>query len=93
MWVRFPPEVLFIMPLNKKYTELKSIPPEYVHEPWKMTKIEQEMYDFFIGKDYPYPIIDIDSSRKKALEEIWKIRKNPNSKINATKILEKHVNK
>ena len=22
MWVRFPPEVLFIMPLNKKYTEL-----------------------------------------------------------------------
>jgi deoxyribodipyrimidine photo-lyase len=58
-----------------------------------MTKIEQEMYDFFIGKDYPYPIIDIDSSRKKALDEIWKIRKSPKSKINATKILEKHVNK
>jgi deoxyribodipyrimidine photo-lyase len=51
------------------------------------------MYDFFIGRDYPYPIIDIDISRKKALEEIWKIRKSPKSKINATIILEKHVNK
>ena len=79
--------------IKKWVTELKYIPPEYVHEPWKMTKIEQEMYEFFIGRDYPSPIIDIDTSRKKALEEIWKIRKSPKSKINATKILEKHVNK
>ena len=79
--------------IKKWVTELKYIPPEYVHEPWKMTKIEQEMYDFFIGKDYPYPIIDIDSSRKKALDKIWKVRKSSKSKINATKILKKHVNK
>ena len=79
--------------IKKWVSELESIPSEYIHEPWKMTKIEQKMYNFYIDKDYPYPIIDIETSRKKALEEIWKIRKSPKSKINATKILEKHVNK
>ena len=79
--------------IKKWVSELESIPSEYIHEPWKMTKIEQKMYNFYIDKDYPYPIIDLETSRKKALEEIWKIRKSPKSKINATKILEKHVNK
>ena len=79
--------------IKKWVSELESIPSEYIHEPWKMTKIEQEMYNFFIGKDYPYPIIDLETSRKKASEEIWKIRKSSKSKINAKKILEKHVNK
>ena len=79
--------------IKKWVLELESIPSEYIHEPWKMTKIEQKMYNFYIDKDYPYPIIDLETSRKKALEEIWKIRKSPKSKINATKILEKHVNK
>ena len=79
--------------IKKWVSELESIPSEYIHEPWKMTKIEQKMYNFFIGKDYPYPIIDLETSRKKASEEIWKIRKSSKSKINAKKILEKHVNK
>ena len=58
-----------------------------------MTKIEQQMYNFHLGKDYPFPIIDLKISRRKASEEIWKIRKSSKSKINAKKILEKHVNK
>ncbi len=79
--------------IKKWVSELKSIPLEYIHEPWKMTKIEQQMYNFHIGKDYPFPIIDLETSRRKASEEIWKIRKSYKSKINAKKILEKHVNK
>ena len=79
--------------IKKWVSELESIPLEYIHEPWKMTKIEQQMYNFHLGKDYPFPIIDLETSRSKASEEIWKIRKSYNSKINAKKILEKHVNK
>ena len=79
--------------IKKWVSELKSIPLEHIHEPWKMTKIEQQMYNFHLGKDYPFPIIDLKISRRKASEEIWKIRKSSKSKINAKKILEKHVNK
>ena len=78
--------------IKKWVTELESIPSEYIHEPWKMTKIEQAMYNFKIGKDYPIPIVDIDLTRKEALSKIWKIKKSAKSKSFAKKILNKHAN-
>lgn len=79
--------------IKKWVLELKSIPVEYIHEPWKMTKIEQEMYNFSIGDNYPLPIVDIEISRKEALEKIWRIKKSSKSKTIAKNILKKHVNK
>ena len=78
--------------IKKWVSELKFIPKEYIHEPWKMTKIEQEMYNFSINENYFSPIIDIEKSRKSASEKIWKIRKGSKSKIYANKIIKKHVN-
>ena len=78
--------------IKKWVSELESIPSEYIHEPWKMTKIEQEMYNFKIGKDYPNPIVEIDVTRKEALNKIWKIKKSAKSKSFAKKILNKHAN-
>ena len=78
--------------IKKWLPELRNIPPENVHQPWKMTLIEQQMYDLQIGKDYPNPIVDIDLSRKKASNKIWKIKKTTKSKSFAKKILNKHVN-
>ena len=72
--------------------ELVSIPSENIHEPWKLTEIEQQMYDFRIGIDYPEPIVDINLSRKKASDKIWEIKKSKKSKNYAKKILVKHVN-
>ncbi len=78
--------------IKKWVSELKFIPKEYIHEPWKMTKIEQEMYNFSINENYFSPIIDIEKSRKSASEKIWEIRKGSKSKIYANRIIKKHVN-
>ena len=78
--------------IKKWVSELKFIPKEYIHEPWKMTKIEQEMYNFSINENYFSSIIDIEKSRKSASEKIWEIRKGSKSKIYANKIIKKHVN-
>ena len=37
--------------------ELKNLPVELVHEPWKMSKEQQQQYDVRLGVDYPNPII------------------------------------
>jgi deoxyribodipyrimidine photo-lyase len=71
--------------------ELKAIPKEFVHEPWIMTLMEQQMYDFRLGEDYPIPIVDLDSSRKKASDEIWGIIQSQKSKANARVIIQKHT--
>ncbi|MFN1834690.1 DASH family cryptochrome [Balneola sp. MJW-20] len=48
--------------------ELKNVPPEKAHEPWKLTDAEQSEYGIQIGHDYPQPMIDLE----KSYEEIRK---------------------
>ena len=72
--------------------ELKNIPSQLIHEPHKLTLIEQQLYACEIGKHYPAPIVDLEATRKKASEIVWSFRKNEDVKIEAKKILAKHVN-
>jgi deoxyribodipyrimidine photo-lyase len=37
--------------------ELKDVPNEFVHTPWKMTQFQQMEYNVRLGVDYPNPII------------------------------------
>lgn len=72
--------------------ELKDIPLKFIHEPWKMTSMEQELYKVIIGKDYPNPIVDIEATRKAASDVVWSFRKTKEVKEEGTRILKKHVN-
>lgn len=58
--------------------ELKNIPASLIHEPHKLSLIEQQLYECEIGKDYPYPIVDVEETRKKASEIMWSFRKIEN---------------
>ena len=42
--------------------ELKNLPKEFVHEPWKMTPDQQTLYEVEIGKDYPKSMINLEDS-------------------------------
>ncbi len=73
-------------------SELKEVPATIIHEPWKMSLMEQNLYKVIIGKDYPNPIVDIEATRKAASEVIWSFRKNDAVKKESSRILKKHVN-
>ena len=62
------PEGLFI---KKWLPELKLLSKELLHVPYKMSLMEQEMLGVIIGKDYPYPIVDIEIVGKEARKNIW----------------------
>jgi deoxyribodipyrimidine photo-lyase len=72
--------------------ELRLVPADIIHEPWKMSAMEQELYKVEIGKDYPYPIVDIEESRKAASDQVYQFKKTKAVKSEATRILQKHVN-
>jgi deoxyribodipyrimidine photo-lyase len=40
---------------------LEPLPPELAHEPWTMTPSEQADYDVVIGRDYPEPMVELES--------------------------------
>jgi deoxyribodipyrimidine photo-lyase len=71
--------------------ELANIPPHLIHEPWKLSWMEQQLYGCEIGKDYPAPIVDLEETRKRASDIIWGFRKNDEVKIEGQRILKTHV--
>lgn len=49
--------------------ELKELPKEFIHEPWKMTPDQQELYNVKLGSDYPEPMIDLEKSYERIRNE------------------------
>lgn len=81
-------EGLFI---QKWVPELSKIPAEIIHEPHKLSLIEQQLYGCEIGVNYPYPIVNIEETRKEASGIVWNFRKNADVKEEGKRILAKHV--
>jgi len=69
--------------------ELAEIPSSMIHEPWKMTGMDQQMYHCRIEEDYPSPVVDITHTYKKASKALWAKKKEPLVCTEARKILSK----
>jgi len=82
------PEGIFI---RKWMPELSKIPTEFIHEPWKLTPIEQMLYDFEIGTDYPFPIVNLEEARRFSSDFFWSMRKETEVKKDGIRIIEKHT--
>lgn len=73
--------------------QLKNVPVAFIHEPFKMSLIEQQLYDVIIGIDYPAPIIDLEQSGKIARTKIWGHRENELVVKENLRILKTHTRK
>ena len=78
--------------IKKWIPELVAIPSNFIHEPWKMSLMEQELCKTHIGIDYPAPIVDVELTRKYASDQVWGLKKTSKVKKEAKRILKKHVN-
>ncbi|WP_173918501.1 deoxyribodipyrimidine photo-lyase [Halobacillus sp. Marseille-Q1614] len=67
---RFDPHGRFI---KEWVAELKDVEKKYIHEPHLMPGEAQQKANCIIGQDYPEPIVDHKTMRKKAIERFEKI--------------------
>ena len=82
------PEASFI---KKWVPELELLDTPFVHQPYLMTEMDQQFCNFKLGKDYPKPIVDLETSRKKASDTLWKLRNDKTVLEESKRILRKHT--
>ena len=81
------PQGVFI---KKWLPELSNVPAAQIHEPYKISLMEQAILGIEIGKDYPYPIIDIQQAGKEARKNIWGHKSHETVKQENKRILATH---
>jgi deoxyribodipyrimidine photo-lyase len=62
---RFDPDGVYV---RRWLPELAGVPLERLAQPWTMTEAEQEAAGCVIGRDYPPPIVDHATERRRAME-------------------------
>ena len=71
--------------------ELAELPAPLIAEPWRLTTMEQALYNCRIGSDYPAPIIDLTEAAKQARDLLWSYRQQASVKSDGKRILRRHV--
>lgn len=60
--------------------ELRHVPTSHIHQPWLMSRDEQNKYGCIIGVDYPEPIVDEGISRKEGISRSYSAKSQSDSK-------------
>jgi deoxyribodipyrimidine photo-lyase len=71
--------------------ELRPCPEPFIHEPWRLSLLEQSAYGFRLGEHYPLPLVDLAESGRHARTKLWSKRNDPAVRKDAQRILKRHI--
>ena len=77
--------------IRKWVPELEKVETSFIHEPWKMTSLDQQYAGIEIGKDYPAPIVDLKEASRHASKILYGMKRDGKVKEESQRILAKHT--
>ena len=76
---------------RKWLPELKSLSDKLIHSPWLVTPLEEEIFNFKKGINYPNPIVNLDQTRRFASDTLWNLKNDETVFNENQRILKKHT--
>jgi deoxyribodipyrimidine photo-lyase len=70
--------------------ELREVPAPQCHRPWRLTLMEQQLYQCRIGEDYPSPIVDFAKATNSHRDKYWQLRTSQAVKARLPEVWERH---
>ena len=70
--------------------ELRSVPNEFIFQPWTMSPELQQEISITVGSTYPLPIVDHLVTAKHARDTLWPLVRNPSMRSEARQVFIKH---
>ncbi len=72
--------------------ELAKLPKHLQSTPWDISEMESMEYGFALGRDYPYPIVDVESANRSAREILYDMKSHIDPRVKKS-IVEKHASR
>lgn len=72
--------------------ELARLPKHLQSSPWEISEMESIEYDFVLGLDYPFPIVDVESANRSAREILYDMKSHIDPRVKKS-IIEKHASR
>ena len=68
-----------------------SLSDKLIHSPWLITPLEEEIFEFKKGIDYPNPIVNLEETRRFASDTLWNLKNDVIVFNENQRILKKHT--
>ncbi len=70
--------------------ELAKLPNHLIHQPWTMTDMERVMYSVELGRDYPFPVLELQGKKNVMVARIYEVRNTEFAKAEKMRVLKSH---
>jgi deoxyribodipyrimidine photo-lyase len=72
--------------------ELAKLPKHLQAAPWEISEMESIEYDFVLGRDYPFPIVDVERANRRAREILYDMKSHIDPRVKSA-IIAKHASR